>query len=264
MSNSNSHIMSAQIHIGGAPVDSISLASLMHRLDKMIKDGKSHYVCFCEAHLCVRATFEEDLRRILEEASLVLPDGVAMTLGARLLGRRLPNRLPGPLVMLEYCQHGLKRGIRHFFYGGGEGIVEKLAERLQERFSDIKIVGTYTPPFRALTDSEEEAVKRLVEQSEADVLWVGLGAPKQEKWMFKHVKNIHVPLMMGVGAAFDFHSGNRKWAPLWIRKAGLEWAYRMFTGGKRVFWRNFKHESLFIYVILKQRILSCFKKDYRL
>ena len=106
-------------------------------------------------------------------------------------------------------------------------------------------------------------ITKIVEESGADVLWVGLGAPKQERWMFEHVAKIRVPLMLGVGAAFDFHSGNRKWAPAWIRKAGLEWIYRMFTGGRRVFWRNAKFESLFTLMIAKQamlNLLGCGKK----
>lgn len=256
MSDSNSHIMSAQIRIGGAPVDSISLASLMHRLDKMIEDGKSHYVCFCEAHLCVRATFEREIRHVLEEASLVLPDGVSMTLGARLLGEKLPDRLPGPSVMIEYCRHGVKKNVRHFFYGGADGVAERLATSLQQQIPGISIAGIYSPPFGPLTQEEERKIIKIIEESGADVLWVGLGAPKQERWMFEHVGKINVPLMLGVGAAFDFHSGNRKWAPTWVRKAGLEWVYRMFTGGKRVFWRNAKFESLFTLIIAKQAILK--------
>jgi len=243
MLDRNSNIQNTRVHIGAAPVNSISLSSLLARLDEMVEDGESHYVCFCEAHLCVRATFEEDIRCILEEASLVLPDGVSMTLGARLLGKKFPDRLPGPSVMIEYCRHGIKKNVRHFFYGGGTGVAGQLAKNLKQQLPNINIVGAYTPPFRPLTLEEEQAIKHRIEESGADVLWLGLGAPKQERWMFEHVGKIQVPLMLGVGAAFDFHSGNRKWAPTWIRKAGLEWVYRMFTGGKRVFWRyNRKHQ----------------------
>lgn len=255
MSDSSSHIMSAQIRIGGARVDSISLASLMRRLDKMIEDGKSHYVCFCEAHLCVRATFEEDMRCILEKSSLVLPDGVSMTLGARLLGEKLPDRLPGPLVMIEYCRHGIKKDVRHFFYGGADGVAERLATRLQQQIPGISIAGIYSPPFGPLTQEEERKIIKTIEESGADVLWVGLGAPKQERWMFEHVGKIRVPLMLGVGAAFDFHSGNRKWAPTWIRKAGLEWVYRMFTSG-RIFRRGLTILPLFMLIVMKQTIFT--------
>lgn len=256
MSDRNFHLTSTRIHIGGAPVDSISLPSLLTRLDEMVEDDESHYVCFCEAHLCVLATLEEDMRCILEESSLVLPDGVSMTLGARLLGKKLPERLPGPLVMFEYCKHGIEKGLRHFFYGGADGVAVRLAAKLHQQIPGIRIVGTYSPPFRPLTQEEEWAIKSRIEQSKTDVLWLGLGAPKQERWMAEHVGKINVPLMLGVGAAFDFHSGTRKWAPVWIRKAGLEWVYRMFTGGRRVFWRNAKFESLFTLIIIKQAMLN--------
>jgi len=249
-------ITSAQIRIGAVTVDSIPLPSVLNRMDEMVKDGKPHYICFCEAHLGTLAALQEEMRGILEEASLVLPDGVSMMLGARLIGRKLPERLPGPLVMLEYCRHGVKKDLKHFFYGGAEGVAERLAAKLKQQIPDVKIVGIYSPPFRPLTQEEERNAKKQIEESGADVLWVGLGAPKQERWMFEHVGKIQVPLMLGVGAAFDFHSGNYKWAPTWIRKVGLEWTYRMLTGGKRVFWRNVKIVPLFALIIVKQTILN--------
>ncbi len=232
-------------------------------MDELIENRGTHYVCFCEAHLCVRTTFEEGVKKTLEEASLVLPDGVSMTLGARLLGKKLPERLPGPLVMFEYCRHGVEYGIRHFFYGGAAGVAEQLATKLRKHIPGIKIAGTYSPPFRPPTQEEERAIKSHIEQSEADVLWVGLGAPKQERWMADHVGKINVPLMLGVGAAFDFHSGNRKWAPTWVRKAGLEWVYRMFTGGRRVFLRNAKYDFLMACILVKEIISRSTKADKR-
>ena len=245
MSNRNSHIASTRIHIGGAPVDSISLSSLFPHLDQLVEDGNPHYVCFCEAHLCVRATYEREIRHVLEEASLVLPDGVSMTLGSRLLGKKLPERLPGPLVMLEYCRHGVENDLRHFFYGGADGVADRLAAKLHLQIPGIRIVGTYSPPFKPLTQEEDQAIKNRIEQSKADVLWLGLGAPKQERWMAEHVGKINVPLMLGVGAAFDFHSGNQKWAPTWIRKLGLEWLYRAILEPRRIAPRA-KETSVFV------------------
>ena len=125
---------------------------------------------------------------------------------------------------------------------------------LREKMPDLLVAGTYSPPFRPLAREEEMEVKNRIEESGADILWVGLGAPKQEKWMAEHIEKISVPLMLGVGAAFDFHSGNRKWAPAWIRKIGMEWFYRMLTGGRRVFFRNAKFESAFTCLIIKQAI----------
>lgn len=213
-----------------------------------------HYVCFCEANLCVQATKDLEVRRILHDASLVLPDGVSMTLGGRLLGKPFPDRLPGPTVMLEYCRFCAPYGARHFFYGGPEGVARKVADNLTGMIPNLQVAGTYSPPFRPLNQTEEFEVKEMIERSKADVLWISLGAPKQEKWMAEHLHQIDVPLMLGVGAAFDFHSGNKKWAPQWIRKIGLEWVYRMFTGGRRVFIRNAKQESTFTLILTMQFI----------
>jgi N-acetylglucosaminyldiphosphoundecaprenol N-acetyl-beta-D-mannosaminyltransferase len=243
-----------RVRVGGALVDVVCASDALARFDAMIASGGRHYACFCEAHLCVQAARDARVRKALERASIVLPDGVASTWGARLLGRKLPDRLSGPRVMLDLCRHGVDKGYRHFFYGGAEGIAERLAERLTEAIPGLKVAGTCTPPFRTLSPEEESAFAAQIEQSHADILWVALGAPKQELWVADHAGKINVPLMLAVGAAFDFHSGNRKWAPPWIRKIGLEWVYRMLTGGKRVFIRNAKNESMFTFIILKQAI----------
>jgi N-acetylglucosaminyldiphosphoundecaprenol N-acetyl-beta-D-mannosaminyltransferase len=249
-----SGVKKRKIRIGAVELDAVSFDELLVILDKLVEDPQTDYVVFCEAHLCVRATREPEIRNVLDQASLVLPDGVAMTAGARLIGECFPNRLPGPTVMLEYCHYGLRKHRKHFLYGGSEGVAERLALRLREMFPGIEIVGIYSPPFRTLSPEEEENIRKRIESSGAEVLWVGLGAPKQEYWMAAHKKQINVPLMLGVGAAFDFHSGNRRWAPVWIRKIGMEWFYRMFTGGRRVFIRNLKYESAFTWLIMKQAI----------
>lgn len=250
----NTHSQWRQVRIGGVVLDGISLTLLMQRLDEMVESGGPHCVCFCDAHLCVRATQEPKICDILSKASLVLPDGVSMILGSKLMGYELPGRLTGPLVMIEYCKYGVSKGRKHFFLGGENGVPERLSQSLKEKIPGLNVVGMFSPPFRLLTDVEMDNVKRMIEESGADVLWVGLGAPKQEQWMAEHLGKIRVPLMLGVGAAFDFHSGNRKWAPLWIRKIGMEWIYRMLTGGKRVFLRNVKCVTLIVWIVLKQAI----------
>lgn len=243
-----------RIRIGNVRVDAIGRDELLSCLDDVVCSERQARVCFCEAHLCVQATFNEEIRRTMEGATLVLPDGVAVTAGARLLGQKFPERQPGPVIMLAVCEHGVNKGYRHFFYGGADGVADTLACRLQKRFPGIQIAGTYTPPFRPLNEAEEKEIKEKVEKNHTDILWVGLGAPKQELWMAEHAGKLDVPLMMGVGAAFDFHSGNRKWAPAWVRRAGLEWVYRMITGGPRVFFRNAKYESLFTCLIFRQSL----------
>jgi N-acetylglucosaminyldiphosphoundecaprenol N-acetyl-beta-D-mannosaminyltransferase len=243
-----------RIRIGRVDVDAPTPEELNDRLDALITSGRRHYVCFCEAHLCVRASLDPALNRAVRGASLVIPDGVAMTAGARLIGRRFPARLPGPSVMLQYLRHSVPSGKRHFFYGGSEGVAEQLADGMAWRFPGLQVAGTFSPPFRSLTPVEFDRVRHRIESAGTDVLWVGLGAPKQERWMARNIHRLNVPLMLGVGAAFDFHTGRQKWAPRWIRRAGLEWLYRAVTGGRRVLVRNVSYELKFTGLIFRQAL----------
>ncbi|MFL2832027.1 MAG: WecB/TagA/CpsF family glycosyltransferase [Coraliomargaritaceae bacterium] len=205
-----------------------------------------YYACFCEAHLFVRAHREDAVLRALQDAHFVYPDGTSLALGARLIGARLEQRHPGPVVMLDLCENGQSVGLKHYFYGGREAIGGRLTTKLQTLFPEIQIVGHESPPFRELTAEEQADIIARIETSGADILWVGLGAPKQELWMQKHRGRIKVPLMMGVGAAFEYFSGDQKWAPAWMRQYGLEWLYRMTTGGPRLFKRYVKYVPTFL------------------
>jgi N-acetylglucosaminyldiphosphoundecaprenol N-acetyl-beta-D-mannosaminyltransferase len=209
-------------------------------VDEILKSGKSRYFCFCEASLLSSLIRDAALRQTLSSADAVFPDGIAMIALARLNGHAPPARIPGPSFLLAACAYGVERGWRHFFYGGAPGVADRLAARLRERYPGIIIAGTHSPPFRPLSADEELADTRRIALAKPDLLWVCLGSPKQERWCADHVGRIKVPLMLAVGAAFDFHSNERPWAPVWIRKAGLEWLFRALTGGRKTFIRNVK------------------------
>jgi N-acetylglucosaminyldiphosphoundecaprenol N-acetyl-beta-D-mannosaminyltransferase len=242
------------VRIGVVPVCAIRLTELLQAFDEMLEQRNPSYACFCGAHLCVCAARDSRVRQALQEADFCLPDGVAATLGARLLGERLPERLPGPSVMLDICRHGLARGYRHFFYGGAEGIPDRLAEKLRERFPGLQVAGTYSPPFRELTVEEDEAVVERINRSDPDIVWVGLGAPKQELWAQSHRGRLSASLILTVGAAFDFNSGHKRRAPLWVRQMGFEWLFRMLTEGRPMFFRYARIVPMFTAMILKQAI----------
>jgi N-acetylglucosaminyldiphosphoundecaprenol N-acetyl-beta-D-mannosaminyltransferase len=212
--------------------------------DKLIGQGGSHYICFCEANLLSRSSHDARLSAILKNADAVFADGVAVKLLARIRGYSLPERVPGPSFLLAACQYGLAHGWRHFFFGATPGVVDRLGEKLNKRFPGIQIAGVYSPPFRPLTEVEEAEIKIRIESGKPDLLWIGLGGPKQEFWCAQHLNKINVPVMLAVGAAFDFHSGRRPWAPVWIRKIGMEWAYRAVTGGRQTFFRNLRCVSV--------------------
>jgi N-acetylglucosaminyldiphosphoundecaprenol N-acetyl-beta-D-mannosaminyltransferase len=233
-----SDVKGRQIVIGGIRLNAEDLQGALQSLDSLLADGHHHYVCFCESNLFVHARRNRELLKILNGASMVLPDGIALALEARLLNRPLTERVPGPGFLLAACAQGVAKGYRHFFYGGAEGVAERLAEVLMQRYPGLQVAGCYSPPFRPLGDTEEEEIRHRIESARPHLLWVGLGGPKQEFWIAQHVGKINVPVMLAVGAAFDFHTGAVPWAPKWIRKIGMEWFYRTVTGGRRVWRRN--------------------------
>jgi N-acetylglucosaminyldiphosphoundecaprenol N-acetyl-beta-D-mannosaminyltransferase len=156
--------------------------------------------------------------------------------------------------MLKFCEIAACKGYKQFFYGGAVGVPQKLQEALTERFPGLQVVGAYSPPFRPLTPEEDQNVVRMINESGADVVWVGLGAPKQEWWMAKHLGQITAPVMVGVGAAFDFHTGRVRQAPPWMQERGLEWLYRLYREPRRLWKRYLMSNSLFVWYLLLEKI----------
>ena len=206
--------------------------------------------------LCHR---DEKMMQATQSAGLVLPDGAGIILAANILGYKNLGRITGPNLMLKLCDWGREKGLRHFFYGGAEGVADKLASRLTEMYPGMEVAGTYCPPFRTLSEDEDQDIVDMINATNADIIWVGLGAPKQEKWMADHVGRLKATAMVGVGAAFDFHSGNVKWAPGIIRKLGLEWAWRLVENPKRM-WRRNIDSPIFLAKVIAQRIKRIFQK----
>lgn len=253
----NDTFYTCQVH--GIPVNISSLNQALSEVDILIHSRQHHYVCFFEGNLFSRALRSNDVKNAIIGASLIYPDGITIAREMKWILKQNVARVSGPSFLLRACEYGIKHDWKHFFLGGEEGIAQKLSNDLRVKYPGIKIVGCYTPPFRELTISEETELKKQIEESNADLLWVGLGGPKQEFWMKKHLNVIDIPVMLGVGAAFDFHSGNRPWAPSLIRKSGFEWLYRMLFGGKRTFFRNIKCTTHLSGVLIADRINSMFQ-----
>jgi N-acetylglucosaminyldiphosphoundecaprenol N-acetyl-beta-D-mannosaminyltransferase len=245
-----------RVSIGPVSVSHLDLEGTLAQVGELARDGDHHYVCFCEANLLAHCLRDPRVAEILDQADLTLADGIAPALLARMSsGIRVP-RVPGPQFLLSACDRGRQLGWRHFFYGGAPGVAQTMAERLLARYPGLEIAGVHSPPYRDLTAAEESSDRRIIEASKTDLLWVGLGGPKQEIWMADRVGSIQVPVMLGVGAAFDFHSGNRRWAPPWMRALGLEWLYRTFTGGAGTFRRNLSCVGRVGLFMLKRLVLS--------
>lgn len=192
------------------------------------------YVVLANPHSVYLAERHPEMKAALGQAGLILPDGIGVIVAARLLGYRAVARVTGPMLVLHLCDWGRSRGYRHFFYGGRQGVAARLAFNLMRLYPGLQVAGWYSPPFRMLGAKEEPEVIHRINQTKPDIVWVGLGAPKQEVWMASHLRDIHCTAMIGVGAAFDFHSGRIPWAPRWMRDLGLEWLHRLANDPMRV------------------------------
>ena len=251
---SNGLFHACSIH--GIPVNISNMEQALIEVETLIKLQQHHYVCFFEGNLFARSIREKEVHDVISAASLVYPDGIIIAKELEWNTKKKASRVSGPAFLLKACEYGIKHNWRHFFLGGEDGVAQKIAMNLLKKYPDLEIAGYYTPPFRELNEEEELQIKHEIENNHTDLLWVGLGGPKQEFWMRKHLNTINVPVMLGVGAAFDFHSGNRPWAPPIIRKMGFEWLYRMLRGGKRTFLRNVKCLNSLFNVLLNDKFSS--------
>jgi len=209
------------------------------------------YVTVTPAHAVMEAHRDPELRRIFNASGMTTPDGMAIVWLLKLRGYRDVSRVYGPDLMLEACRAGLDAGYRHFLYGGAEGVAERLAAHLRARYPGLRIVGTHTPPFRDLTGEEDRASVGLINSAQPDIVWVGLSTPKQERWMAAHLGRVTAPIMIGVGAAFDFLSGEKPQAPRWMQRSGLEWLFRLANEPRRL-WPRYREYPLFVLLVLGQ------------
>jgi N-acetylglucosaminyldiphosphoundecaprenol N-acetyl-beta-D-mannosaminyltransferase len=241
-------------NILGVGVSAVNMAQALDTIEGWIATGERHYVCVTGVHGVMESQADPELLRIHNEAGLVTPDGMPLVALSRRLGFRHVDRVYGPDLMLAACERSPWRGYRHFLYGGAPEVVERLSARLRERFPGLRIVGTHSPPFRDLTAEEDHAVVRMINASRADIVWVGLSTPKQERWMASHRDRLLPPVLVGVGAAFDFHAGAKRQAPRWMQRRGLEWFFRLMTEPRRLWKRYLTNNPRFVGLVLAQAL----------
>jgi N-acetylglucosaminyldiphosphoundecaprenol N-acetyl-beta-D-mannosaminyltransferase len=227
-----------RVNILGVGVSAVNWAMVLNAVDTWIKQGQRHYVCVTGVHGVIESQRDENLRRIHNEAGLVTPDGMPLVWVSHANGFPFVDRIYGPDLMLALCKHSVSKGYSHYFYGGAEGVPERLAGNLADRFPGLKIVGLYSPPFAPLTPDQDNQIVEMIDGANPDIIWVGLSTPKQEFWMAKHLNRVKAPVMIGVGAAFDFHAGMKRQAPRWIQRIGFEWLFRLYTEPRRL-WRRY-------------------------
>jgi N-acetylglucosaminyldiphosphoundecaprenol N-acetyl-beta-D-mannosaminyltransferase len=238
----------------GVPVSMVDYDRAIEVMDDLVETRRRGYVCAAPVHALMEARESPEMLEALRGSTLVVPDGMPLVWAANLLGEELRDRVYGPELMLRYSDRCVERGHRVWLYGGrDQGTLVQLALSMRRRHPGIKIVGGYSPPFRPLTDEEESALVAQINDAQPDVLWVGIGVPKQEKWMARMRDRLEVPVMCGVGAAFDFHAGRISMAPRWMQERGLEWIYRIAQEPKRLLPR---------YLYTNPRFVAAFARQY--
>jgi N-acetylglucosaminyldiphosphoundecaprenol N-acetyl-beta-D-mannosaminyltransferase len=242
----------AQFGVLGVRINAVQTLKVVGQIQKWIRERDGcHSVAAADMHCIVEAQRDPSFKNILNATDMVVPDGMPLVWLGRRKGHILRRRVYGPDLLLAFCEESAGLGYRHFFYGGEPGVAERLAESLKIRFPGLNVVGTCSPPFRSLSAEEDAEMVEMISRAAPDVLWVGLGAPKQEHWMHEHKDRLTVPALVGVGAAFDLLSGRRKQAPRWMREHGFEWFFRLLQEPRRLWRRYLVFGSQFIaYVIL--------------
>lgn len=239
----------------GTSVSAIDLDRALAIIEGWVIDRTSNYVCVTGAHGIIESRRDPLLQRIHNGAGIVAPDGMPVVFVARGLGIKTITRVYGPDLMRRLTEISARKGYRQFYYGGGPGLAERLAATLKTCHPGLVVAGTLTPPFRPLSAEEDEAVIAAINGSEADILWVGLSTPKQEFWMASHVNRLNVPVLIGVGAAFDFLAGAKPQAPRWMQQTGLEWAYRLSQEPRRLWKRYARIVPLFLVLAAMQLVV---------
>ena len=243
----------ASVEVLGVPLALTDYERTIEWMDATIATRQRGYICVAAVHTVMACQEDRELRDAVLGSDLTVPDGQPLVWAMNALGHDLSSRVYGPDLMARYCERAALTGARMFLYGGrNQGALVQLALNLRTAYPGLNIVGGYAPPFRPLTGEEEDFVLDEINRSQADVVWVGIGVPKQEKWMAAMRGRLRAPVLVGVGAAFDFHAGLVPQAPSWMQSMGLEWAYRLLQEPGRLWKRYLRYNPRFVAGFLRQ------------
>jgi N-acetylglucosaminyldiphosphoundecaprenol N-acetyl-beta-D-mannosaminyltransferase len=231
----------------GVPLALTDYEHTLDWIDAAVEARARAYICVAAVHTVMACQEDPALRAAVLGADFTVPDGKPLVWALRMLGHPLEDRVYGPDLMDRACARAARTGQRFYLYGGrNQGALAELARMLRLRHPGLRIVGGYAPPFRPLTDAEEDAVAADIDRSGADVVWVGIGVPKQEKWMARMREKLSAPVLIGVGAAFDFHAGLVPQAPAVLQRYGMEWAFRLMQEPRRLWRRYLRYNPRFV------------------
>jgi N-acetylglucosaminyldiphosphoundecaprenol N-acetyl-beta-D-mannosaminyltransferase len=244
----------ARIDILGVQVSAANLCAAISEIDRLIQGRHCSYITLTGVHGIMESVRSGEVRQVHNAAGLVLPDGMPLVWLLWNEGFKSADRVYGPDLMLALFKRSEKSGYRHFLYGATLQTLELLKSNLECAFPGANIVGVHAPPFRAAVADEDEAVIEAMNRSAADIIWVGLSTPKQELWMARHRHRVSSPVLIGVGAAFDFHAGLVRQAPRWLQRLGLEWAFRTAVEPRRLAKRYLQNNPAFLTLLAAKRL----------
>ena len=233
-------------NIMGVNIAAIDMPWLIEFTKKYVKELSGDYLCVSNVHTTVMSYDDPEYCAVQNGGIMAIPDGGPLSSVGRKRGFSEMERTTGPDYMKEILKISAEEGYCHYFYGSTQKTLDKLKRIIEKKYPGVQVAGMYSPPFRPLSKEEDEEIIRMINESQADFVWVGLGAPKQERWMHEHQGRIN-GFMIGVGAAFDYEAGNIDRAPMWMQKANLEWLYRLLQEPKRLFKRYFYTNTKFIW-----------------
>ena len=242
------------MNVLGVGVSAIDITSALVSMERWIRVRGAHYVCVTGVHGVMESQRDPELRRIHNDADMVTPDGMPLVWIGKACGARQMQRVYGPDLLLASCAVSTSDGPRHYFFGSTPEVVASLTQRLRERFPALNVCGSVSPPFRPLTPAEDALLVDNINAARPDIVWVGLGTPKQERWMAAHLGRIDAPVMIGVGAAFDFVSGHKRQAPRWMQRSGLEWLFRLAAEPQRLARRYLVNNPAFVWLVALQSL----------
>jgi N-acetylglucosaminyldiphosphoundecaprenol N-acetyl-beta-D-mannosaminyltransferase len=235
-----------RVDVLGVGVHALTLKRAVRSIEAAFEAEQKGYVCVTGVHGVMEAQRDPHFRRVLNDSLLTTPDGMPTVWVGRLQGRREMSRVFGPDLMRVVCSRSVAKGCTHFLYGGREGVAEELKAWMEKQFPGIQVVGTYTPSFGPLTVQEIAGLQAKIAATKPDIMWIGLSTPKQERFMAEHIDRLETKLMIGVGAAFDYHTGRVHDAPAWMKRSGLQWLHRLAQDPKRLWKRYLINNPLFI------------------
>ncbi len=239
-------VIPGRYNVTGVGVSRVNLEIAAEAVFGAVSAGHKGYVCASDAHVVWHAHRDPEFRRLLNNSFLTTPDGMPLVWMGKAQGCKEDDRTYGPDLMFKVMDEGRERGVTHYLYGGKEGVVETLKGKLEERLPGLRIVGHYTPPFRPLNDDEFGELSAELAEKKPDLMWVGIGCPKQERFCAQNIDKLDTTLMFAVGAAFDFHSGTVSQAPRWVQRSGFEWLYRLCKEPRRLWRRYLRSNPLFV------------------